>query len=634
VVALAAVALVAVRCGGASGEGSDGHTWTFDVAPEVQPDVVDVAGDPVDKPDLPSIPDGEEPSCEAFFLEAPGVPITVPIGTLLGLTVKVVSYDTNGVAVGYPVTFTLEPPADEIELAEGQKAGELTTSIAVTNEKGEAKVNFKSGTKAEQEYLITAWTDCSLPIQQKVYVSDVPTGDLEVVLKNGSADPVTGDVALVFNTINVWLLQGSYFRCEDLHATMPPTADEVMSGPLTVGSISQTVKFPHLATSGAYTVFATAKGPNGHLAGSGCLEEITLQPDKNNKRTVVLNILQLNPTGTYAVTNEFDFTDAIPGEVGEIINLITDLFYDPGTFIFDMVIKVIKMYFGEIWGTIAETIINPFKSYLAQLITDWFLNNSPDWVQCFFVVGQDVTQIVRRAELIGDMKLYKVVGDQVNGEEEWHGLNINWALGCQQQGPCAGVNFQAIQDLCAYDADKDKCVCPVDLTQLSDFPGDFVAGKFNAFISDFDQLLISSHEVQINYGKLILWVINDLIIKYVTNGQYDSIEDVLHSIIDCASIANGMIGDLLENLGISSSQLQGFCDGAVGILINPIEEILGALHFNTSLWLNGGCTLLDQTDDLIVDKLIDGFWIGAMQIDGQVGSQFKGTFQGVRKTIP
>jgi hypothetical protein len=241
---------------------------------------------------------------------------------------------------------------------------------------------------------------------------------------------------------------------------------------------------------------------------------------------------------------------------------------------------------------------------------------------------------VRRLELIGDLKLYKVYGDTVNGEEEWHGLNINWALGCQQQGPCAGVNFQFIQDLCAYDPDKDKCVCPLDMTQLSDFPGDFIAGKFNAFISDFDQLLISQHEVLINYGKLILWVLNDLIIKYATNGQYDSVEDLLKSLIDCQSIANGMIGSLLEGLGISAQQLQGFCDGAVGILINPIEEVVGSLHFNSSLWINGGCTLLDQTDDLIVDKLINGYWIGVMNIEGQQGSQFKGTWSGVRKTIP
>jgi hypothetical protein len=620
-------------CGGASGEGDDTPTWTFDAH-----DTFDTAeattGDSHGK-DVPQLDDGEEPTCELFFLEEPGVALTSPINSVLSLTVKVIDYGSNSLAIDFPVTFTLEPEPDDMGLGAGDKPGELTTFISITNEKGEAKVTFKSGNVVDQEYLVTAWADCGTPVQQKIYVTDVPTGDLEVTLKNGSADPDTGTVALVFNTIEVTLLPGGTndFACEDLYPTQALPESAIL-GQYTVGSVPGPVKYEHLAQSGAYTVYATAKGPNGHLAGAGCTEDIMIQADKLNKRNLVIHILQLNPTGTYSVVNELDFTDAIPGQVGEIIGLVTDLFYDPGTFIFDMVIKVIKMYFGEIWGTIAETIINPFKNYLAQLITDWFLNNSPDWMQCFFIVGQDLTQIVRRAELIGDLKLYKVYGDTVNGEEQWHGININWALGCQQQGPCAGVNFQFIQDLCEYDPVKDKCVCPLDMTDLSDFPGDFVQGNFNAQIANFDQLIISKHEVLINYGKLILWVLNDLIIKYATNGQYDSIEDLLHSIIDCQSIANGMIGDLLDGLGISNQQLEDFCDGAVGILISPIEEVLGALHFNSSIWLNGGCTLLDQTDDLIVDKLINGFWIGAMEIDGQVGSPFDGTWSGVRKVLP
>jgi|GEM_PF-2413264 len=630
--------LIGVGCSGASSD-NDTTGWTFDDVHDTVDAAEGLSGDSHGKPDLPTLHDGEEPTCELFYLNDADVPVAVSINSVQQFTVKVIDYATNSVAVDFPVTFTLEPGPDELNLQEGQKAGELTTSISVTNEEGEAKITFKAGNVVDQEYLITAWADCGEPIQQKVYVTDVPTGDLEITLKNGSADPQTGTVALVFNTIEVTLLPGGAtgYACDDLHPTQAIEANAIL-GQFTVGSISNTVKFEHLAATGLtnveYTVYATAKGPNGHLAGSGCTENITIVAEKLNKRNLVLNILQLNPTGTYAVVNEFDFTDAIPGQVGEIITLVTDLFYDPGTFLFDMVIKVIKMYFGEIWGTIAETIINPFKNYLSQLITDWFLNHSPDWMQCFFVVGQDLTQIVRRAELIGDLKLYKVYGDTVNGEEEWHGININWALGCQQQGPCAGVNFQFIQDLCEYDPAKDKCVCPLDITQLSDFPGDVVAGNFNAFISDFDQLLIQQHPVNINYGKLILWILNDLIIKYATNGQYDSIEDLLKSFIDCQSIANGMIGDLLSNLGITSQQLQDFCDGAVGILINPLEEVVGALHFTSKLFINGGCTLLDQTDDLIVDKLINGYWIGAMEIEGQMGSEFKGTWSGTRKVLP
>jgi len=622
------LALGLVSCGGSSDSGQPDVRWSFDAVDTAQPDVpADDVG--TTGKDIITVPDGEEPKYELFFMHEPGQAITVSINSFLTLTVKVIDYASAGLAVDYPVTFTLEPDPEDLNPPAGQTPAELTTFIALTNEKGEARVTFKSNTMVGQEYLVTAWGDYALPAQQKVYVTDVPTGDLKVVLKNGTTDPSTGTAAYNFNNIRVTLFQGSV--CDNLSPVHEPYG---YLQDFSVVSMSNPVNFNHLPVEGVtYTVFATALGANGHLAGSGCVEDIILQPDTVNTRNLEINLLNLNPTGCYDAVNEFDFTDAIPGQVGEIIGLMVDLFYDPGTFIFDMTMKIIKMYFGEIWGTIAETIINPFKNYLANLITDWFLNNSPDWVQCFFVVGQDLTQIIARAELIGDVCLYKASGGQVNGEEQWHGININWALGCQQVGPCKGVSFNPLQDLCGYDPAKDKCVCPIDLTQLGEFPGDFVAGYFSGVIGSFDKLVISPHEVQINYGKLILWVLNDLIIKYVTNGQYNSIEGLLKSIIDCHSIAYGMIGDLLDAIGISNGQLESFCDGAVSFLISPLEEVIGALHFDTSLWLNGGATMLDQNDDLIVDKLINGFWLGSMQIDGATGSQFEGTFHATRKGL-
>jgi hypothetical protein len=620
-------ALFLWSCGSSSGTGNDTTGWEFPDSQETSTEEVadgdDLIGD-IGK-DGPQAEAGSE-CCDMFFLHDPAIPIHIPINTFFALSLKVVDFCGGGFAVDYPITFTLDPPPDEMNMGTGEESAELTTFIGYTNELGEAKVNFKSGTAVEQEYTITAWADCGQPVQQKVYVSDVPTGDLEVTLKNGTANPQTGSTAITFNTIRVALYSGN--ACDGLYPTQQtPSLQEY-----TIGSVPGPVNFLHLAAEKSFTVYAVALGPNGHLAGTGCIEDVILQPDIVNQRNLTINMLSLNPTGCYDCVNTFNFQGAIPGQVGEIIDLMVDLFYDPGTFIFDMVMKIISMYFGEIWGTIAETIINPFKAYLSDLITDWFLNNSPDWVQCFFIVGQDLTQIVAHAELIGDVCMYKVYGDTVNGEEQWHGFNINWALGCQQQGPCAGmIDFNPLEGLCDYDAEKDKCVCPVDLTEISDFPGDFVAGYFNAFISNFDQLLISNHEVQINYGKLILWVLNDLIITYVTGGQYNSIEDLLHSIIDCNALATGMIGSLLSNLGISNNQLEDFCDGAVNILVSPIEELLGALNFNTSLWLNGGCTMLDSNDDLLVDELLNGYWLGAMEIQGTTGSQFEGTFRCTRK---
>ena len=43
--------------------------------------------------------------------------------------------------------------------------------------------------------------------------------------------------------------------------------------------------------------------------------------------------------------------------------------------------------------------------------------------------------------------------------------------------------------------------------------------------------------------------------------------------------------------------------------------------------------MLDTDDDLNVDELLNGYWIGAMEIEGTTGSQFDGTFRCTKKGL-
>jgi hypothetical protein len=221
----------------------------------------------------------------------------------------------------------------------------------------------------------------------------------------------------------------------------------------------------------------------------------------------------------------------------------------------------------------------------------------------------------------------------------WHGVNINWALGCQQEGPCAvfGASVNPLEGWCEYSPEKDKCVCPIDIVELAgtSFPGDFVSGYFDAHLVPFDKFVILDHTVMINYGKLILFVINDLIIYYVTGGEYSSIEDALKSFINCHSIAHdSALGDLLDSIpGVEANDIESWCDGAVTFLISPIEEIIGSLQFDSKMHLHGGARLLDTDNDLAVDELIEGYWFGNIEIDGAGGPEFDGSFEASRAAV-
>ena len=58
-----------------------------------------------------------------------------------------------------------------------------------------------------------------------------------------------------------------------------------------------------------------------------------------------------------------------------------DLFYNPGAIILDLVKELVSQYIGS-WVT--DIAFGLFEDALGDIITDWLLNNSPDFIQDFF----------------------------------------------------------------------------------------------------------------------------------------------------------------------------------------------------------------------------------------------------------
>jgi hypothetical protein len=622
--ALVTLALALNACGSSSGSGQDEWGYTFDDADQ-QDDSDASGGKDLAFSDGDELPEFDGPGCHMFFLVAEqDQTLYFTVSQFQDISIEVLTVSGNDVVPNAEemVSCVLKP------VVEGQGDASISPQFAYTDEQGVARIKVKTGTQSDVDYVLTCnTTGCPAPpITQKIHVSDSPKGDLVIDLVTDSTFP------LVLNTIKVRLLPNDT-PCDSSMATIPdlPSLAEYQ-----VAGIQGTdnVTFQNLPIGQKYVVMATAKGPSGHLAAWGCRKN--LSADKENGKTleeVELVMLTLKPAGCYDSTSQMDFTGAIPGQVGEIVNLMVQLFYSPAEFIYNTIMELVAAYFGTFWADIADTVLSPFKNYLFNLVNDWLLNNSPDWLQCFFQVGQDVVQIVANIELTGQIKLTKLGNDwTIQGEETWNGLNLYWHLGCSQTGPCKGFNFNPLEGVCNYDSEHDACKCPVSMTALQDtnLPMDIIKGVFYGQIANFDNLIIQQHKVEINYGKLIMWVINDLIIPAVTGGQYHSLEDAIKAVIDCQGIANGMLGDLLDAIGLDRDILKDACDGAVTIFVDPIEEIIGALKLDSSIRLQGSCTMVDTDDNLTVDKLINGVWLGTIEVDGEQGPEFEGEFSAVR----
>ncbi len=570
----------------------------------------DSKGQPGDT-NTPYKPDKYKPGgtrYEIVLLHDTSEPLPLTTGDHKPIRAKVIDYELNAPAVGFAVQYAVE--GSNPDCSGLASCGKFLVKEGMTDAQGIVSVTFEAGTEGNVIYTVELTGENAFPASMDISVKTPPMGTLKVVFA------YDGPIAL--KQIDVRVVEGNY-ACSNFNPVKPWVEDIV--GQKTATGIDSTPTFSPLAVAKTYTVFATAqKKDTGHLAAKACADAVHLVPDEQGVTQVTLNlyVLTLNPAGTYDSVNHFNFTGAIPGQVGEIINLVVNVFTNPGKVLIDLIKELVSQYIGS-WVT--DLAFGLFEDALADIITDWLLNNSPDFIQDFFVMGQDIVQIVNNVELTSELKLSKLNNDfYFQGVQSWLGINLYWKLGCPKK------------DEPGYDPECGKHPFSLKDLQDTDVPMDLITGQFTGMIANYDKLIIDKHEIKLNYGKLILFVINELILPAISS--FNSIEDLLYSLIDCQAVADGFLGDILGGIGIDKGKVKDFCTSAVGFIISPIEEMIGGLALDSNLWVNGTCRMLDENDDLMVDKLLDGIWYGFIEINGDKGPEFPGDFTAEKAKYP
>ena len=537
---------------------------------------------------------------EIIVLHDTSTPLQVRVTENQLLRVKVVDYASSGPAVDAGVRFSIIAGADSGN-------GALSSLQAYTDASGSASVTFRSNTSANVSYTVEVATEGAEPVRFDLFVADAPRGTLTVHLAYEGPD-------IDVKSVHVRLVSGQ-FTCGQFNPVTPPT-DVVQE--TTVLGVGNLVTWPNLPEAQRFTVFATADTTAHPLAAAGCLDGIVLVANQANDVTLSLSVLQLNPTGVYDSDSIFDFTGAIPGQVGAIVQELSTLFTSPGTFLIDMVKKLAAAYVGEL---ITNAVFGLFEDEVAEVIDDWMFNESPSWVRDILTVGQDLFQIVNRLELLATLKISKLTNNYyVQGVLDWDGVVLMWRYGCPHEGDPG------------YDPNCGRN--EFSLAQFSNtaFPMDIVEGRFTASILDFDQLSIDNHTIKINYGKLIIFALNELILPALT-GEHDLTDAVL-SFIDCAAIADGIYFSGLATIGVDEEDIAGWCTSGVSLITNPVELILSGLAIDSQMRMTGHAVLQDDDADLRVDAITDGTFLGNFESDGQVGSPFTGTWHAEKHTSP
>ena len=543
---------------------------------------------------------------EIIVLLNTDVPQVLPPNGVLPVNVKVVDYTLGSPASGVAVFFEII----ENNGLYGQGAGTFDSMMTGTDQKGLTGNVFRANKSPAVNYKVRVSCEGADPVEFEIAVTDTPKGHIRVTMDY--------DNQVAIGQVTVRLMP-SPFTCSSFKPVYPPAG--------WVGSkaafLSDKVDFKDLPADKKYGVYLVAKDPTNHLVAAGCADGILVIDKQTTAVTVTVKTLTLLASGPYDMVNHFDFTGAIPGQLGQILDTAVQIFYDPGAFIISQVKNLIKQWLPSI---IVDAAFSLFEKQLSKVVTDWLLNSSPSWLQDFFQIGQDVLQIVKKLEMLGILKIFKVSNDFfIKGEINFTGVNLYWKLGCDKTDPNYASCGKITLDM------KDAVTDP-------NFPLDLLAGTLTGTISAQTKMTIDSSTIKLNYGKLIYYVLTYVVLKAITGET--TFQGAMSKLVNCAGIAKGIGGSILGKIGLSESNVKSACDSAVSLLVLPIEQMLLGLTLDSKLMLNGGCTMVDDLPpadadkdwigDLKVDKLVDGYWTGSIVADTP-GKPFKGDFTAERQ---
>ena len=533
------------------------------------------------------------------------VPLDAEVGTEVQLFVRVLDLDTDAPASDASLSLYLEQTIPDPEVEAGDAS--LSTKSAITDEQGLATVIFRAGDVPAVLYNLNFETPGAVTVGMEVYVGDIPRGDLKIQFD------YQGPVDL--NSVQVGIISGSE-SCTNFHAENPPSSD---MGSKTV-LMGESTEFKSLSSYGSYMVYVTAvtdvEGGGTHLAAGGCVDGVFVQEGMTNTVTVAVHVLPLKLAGHYEIVGKFDFTNVAvdflneQGLAGSILADVIIFFNgDPAAVIFKYASEAAKQFLPS---AIVDLAVDVLEGLFKDAINGWLLDVPA--LQGFWQVGEDVTGVVSNLELISLFSFSKVYSDYtLVGLEQFVGLSLFWKLDCDPQAPdyedCGKYTYQ-FQDFNA-----------------PDFPLDVISSNFNASIVNWNQLAIDPHVVQLNYGKLILFAMNHIVLPAIANGA-TNLADAFQELVSGAG---------LEVAGVS---LEGACEATTNLVAMFIESTLFGLNWDSNPTLQGTCTLLDDlddhpaNDDLVVEDIIDGQYTGSVVLSGAKSSPFTATFEGQRYEAP
>ena len=478
---------------------------------------------------------------------------------------------------------------------------------------------FRANKGLLQSYKLKIACEGAEPVFVKIDVTDTPKGSIRVSMAY--------DNQIAINQVTVRLMPMP-FTCASFKPIYPPAGFVSSKGSF----LTDKPLFEGLPADKKYGVYLIAKDANNHLAAAGCADGVLVLNGQTTEVTVTVKTLALQASGPYKMVNQFDFTGAIPGQLGQILDTAVQIFYDPGAFIISQVKNLIKQILPSI---IVDAAFGLFEDALAKVVTNWLLNSSPKWFQDSSASSRR-TADRQEARDVGAAQDLQGFND-FRQRDQLHRAEPVLVLSRDKSSP----NYATCGKVNCDEKKPDYATCATfDVTgeQRPELPARPDRRYATGTISTQTKLTIDL-PIKLNYGKLILCA-DHVVLKSLTGET--TFAGAMSKLINCAGIAKGIGGSILGKLGLKEKTVKNACDSAVGLLVYPLEQLLGGLSVDSNLMLQGSGVLVDDkpgvsqgkdwVGDLKVDRIEQGLWTGSI-VSGTPGKPFKGVWNATRQEL-
>ncbi len=544
-----------------------------------------------------------------------------------GRPIKVLLRDGDG----NPVADTNVRFATELTDAAGSR---LAAANSGTNAEGIAETTLTVGSEAGTVEVTASTSDPNVsPVQFVIAVNPKGQSSYNVEFtKVGTSDPEAIKVFFYEDSVTCADFQRDIDSQRDDDPTTNPalTAAFFKDGTALGDGTLPIVQLDAVPNGTAYTVGATAfdrANPEVEVA-VGCVDG-NPPVENGSPVTVVVPLIKNLPyiQGEYNVVHEFDLISGLPQNIQNIVNLLGYAISSPGTFIvgcesggandtdcpvsttglIDLVIDFLPDdgLLGDLKDAIEAATANGFvedtiRNSINDLVDDFFeRENTPAWVRDSRAITQDILNTLKKFEVVGVIKIKQqpVWATDANGvpsanpdgsltalwnfdpanieaeynEQRWDNISFFWRRGCDENSP----------------PECGKRTVGATSLGTSD---DLVNGYFDGFLIDGTELHINQHTLTINYGLLLLTVVERVILPEIFGAGVDSLETMFAQLVDCTTISEQQF---LQNLCTQALQ-----QGADALREYVTEELTaqGEDNFLISTPEGEGCQLLLSED--------------------------------------